>query len=46
VAIYYFIVREAYLKHDKKTAAGNLAAAYSNGLILKFKNLPAIEQSL
>jgi hypothetical protein len=46
VAIYYFIVREAALKHDKKTAAGNLASAYSNGLILKFKNLPAIEQNL
>jgi hypothetical protein len=46
VALYYYIVREAYLKHDKKTAAGNLATAYANGLILKFKNLPAIETNL
>jgi hypothetical protein len=46
VAMYYYIVREAYLKHDKSAAAGNLAAAQSNGVILKFKNLPAIEQRL
>jgi hypothetical protein len=46
VAVYYFIVREAALKHDSKTAAGNLAAAHSSGLILKFKNLPATERAL
>jgi hypothetical protein len=46
VAMYYFIIREAALKHDNKAAAANLAAAQSNGLILKFKNLPATERSL
>src|SRR5262249_30277796 len=43
VAMYYFIGREASLQHDKKTAAGNLAAAQSNGFLLKLKNLPANE---
>jgi serine/threonine protein kinase len=46
VAMYYFIVRESALNHDKSTAAANLAAAYSNGSLLKFKNLPAIERDL
>jgi eukaryotic-like serine/threonine-protein kinase len=46
VAMYYFLIREAAIKHDQKTAAANLAAAHSNGLILKFKNLPAVERSL
>jgi hypothetical protein len=46
VAMYYFIVREAGLGHDKGAAASNLASAHSSGLILKFKNLPANERSL
>jgi serine/threonine protein kinase len=46
VAMYYFLIREAALKHDQKTAAAALASAHSNGLILKFKNLPATERGL
>jgi serine/threonine protein kinase len=46
VAMYYFIVREAALKHDNITAGANLAAAHASGLILKLKNLPGIERAL
>jgi hypothetical protein len=46
VAMYYFLIREAALKHDHKTAAAALASAHSNGLILKFRNLPATERGL
>jgi serine/threonine protein kinase len=46
IAMYYFIVREAALKHDNITAATNLAAAHSSGLILKLKNLPGVERAL
>jgi eukaryotic-like serine/threonine-protein kinase len=45
VAMYYFIVREAALKHDSAAAAAALAAAHRDGLILRFKDLPAIEAS-
>ena len=43
VAMYYFIIREASLKHDSKAAAEALVAAQSNGILLKLQNLPAIE---
>ena len=46
IGMYYFIVREAALKHDSAIAAANLAAAYANGLILKFRNLPGVERAL
>jgi hypothetical protein len=45
VAMYYFIVREAALKHDNATAASALAAAHRDRLILRFKDLPAAEAS-
>ena len=45
VAMYYFIVREAALRHDRDTAAANLAAAHSRGILLKLQNLPAISSS-
>ena len=41
VAMYYFIVREAALRHDSRLAAENLASALSTGLILKLRDLPA-----
>jgi hypothetical protein len=43
VAMYYFIVREAGLKHDNATAAAGLATAHRNRAILVLKDLPAIE---
>jgi hypothetical protein len=43
VAMYYFIIREASLKHDNRSAAAALVAAQSSGLLLKLQNLPAIE---
>ncbi len=46
IAMYYFIVREAALKHDNVTAGSNLAAAHVSGLILKLKNLPGVERAL
>ena len=46
VAMYYFIVREASLQHDSKTAAENLAAAQSKGLLLRLKNLPGEDRDL
>ena len=46
VAMYYFLIREAALKRDHKSAAAALAGAHANGSILKFKNLPAIERGL
>lgn len=46
VAMYYFIVREAGLQHDNQTAAANLASAHGSGVLLKLKNLPAIERAL
>lgn len=45
VAMYYFIVREAGLQHDNHTAAANLASAHGSGILLKLKNLPAIERA-
>jgi hypothetical protein len=46
IAMYYFIVREASLQHDNKTAAANLAAAQSNGFLLKLKGLPGNDRDL
>jgi hypothetical protein len=46
IAMYYFIVREAALKHDSVIAATNLANAHSSGLILKLRNLPGVERAL
>jgi serine/threonine protein kinase len=46
IAMYYFIVREAALKHDNVTAATNLANAHTSGLILKLRNLPGMERAL
>jgi serine/threonine protein kinase len=46
VAMYYFIIREASLRHDNKAAADNLAAAQSNGFLLKLKNLPGNDRDL
>ena len=46
IGMYYFIVREAGLKRDSFTAASNLAAAQSNGAILRLKDLPGVESSL
>jgi hypothetical protein len=46
VAMYYFLVREAALKHDNRTAASNLVTAHGNGALLKFRDLPAVETQL
>jgi hypothetical protein len=46
IAMYYFIIREASLQHDSKTAAENLAAAQSKGLLLRLKNLPGNDRDL
>jgi eukaryotic-like serine/threonine-protein kinase len=46
IAMYYFIVREAALKHDNVTAGANLAAAHASGLILKLRNLPGVERAM
>jgi serine/threonine protein kinase len=43
IGMYYFVVREAALKHDSATAAANLAAAQSSGALLRFRDLPGIE---
>jgi hypothetical protein len=44
VAMYYFIVREAGLKHDNGTAAAALAAAHRDRAILRLKDLPAVDR--
>jgi hypothetical protein len=46
VAMYYFIIREASLQHDSKTAAENLAAAQSRGLLPRLKDLPGNDRDL
>jgi tRNA A-37 threonylcarbamoyl transferase component Bud32 len=46
IAMYYFIVTEAALKHDSVTAANNLAAAHASGHLVKLKNLPGFEKGL
>jgi serine/threonine-protein kinase len=46
VAMYYFIIREASLQHDSKTAAEGLAAAQSKGLLLRLKDLPGNDRDL
>jgi serine/threonine protein kinase len=46
VAMYYFIIREASLRHDSKVASENLAAAQGNGFLLKLKNLPGNDRDL
>jgi hypothetical protein len=46
VAMYYFLIREAGLGHDNRAAAANLASVHASGLILKFKNLPAVDRKL
>jgi serine/threonine protein kinase len=46
VAMYYFIIREASLQHDSKTAAESLAAAQSKGLLLRLKDLPGNDRDL
>jgi hypothetical protein len=43
VAMYYFIVREAGLKHDSATAGAALAAAQRTRAILVLKDLAAID---
>jgi serine/threonine protein kinase len=43
VAMYYFIIREASLRHDNKSAAQALVAAHSDGFLLKLRDLPAVE---
>jgi serine/threonine protein kinase len=43
VAMYYFIVREAGLKHDNATAAAALATAQRTKAILVLKDLAAID---
>jgi serine/threonine protein kinase len=45
IAMYYFIVTEAALKHDNVTAASNLAAAHVSGHLIKLKNLPGVEKA-
>ena len=40
VAVYYFIIREAALRHDSRLAAANLASALSTGQIVKLSDLP------
>jgi serine/threonine protein kinase len=44
VAMYYFIVREAGLKHDNGTAAAALAAVQRDRAILRLKDLPAVDR--
>jgi hypothetical protein len=46
IAMYYFIIREASLQHDSKTAAENLAAAQAKGLLPRLKNLPGNDRDL
>jgi hypothetical protein len=46
IAMYYFIIREASLRHDSKTAAENLAAAQSKGLLLHLKDLPGTDRDI
>jgi hypothetical protein len=46
IAMYYFIIREASLQHDSKTAAENLAAAQSKGLLLHLKDLPGNDRDI
>jgi serine/threonine protein kinase len=46
VAMYYFIVREAALRHDSVAASNNLSAAQADGSLLKLKDLPAVERDL
>ena len=41
MAMYYFIIREAALKHERAAAAEALAAAHSNHRILIFRDMPA-----
>jgi hypothetical protein len=43
VAMYYFIVREAGLKHDSAAASAALANAQRTKAILVLKDLPAID---
>jgi hypothetical protein len=43
VAMYYFIVREAGLKHDNATAGAALATAQRTKAILVLKDLAAID---
>jgi serine/threonine protein kinase len=46
VAMYYFVIREASLQHDSRTAAENLVAAQSKGLLLRLKDLPGNDRDL
>jgi serine/threonine protein kinase len=46
VAMYYFLVREAALQRDSRTAAAELAAAQSSGTLVKFRDLPAFDRPL
>jgi serine/threonine protein kinase len=46
VAMYYFIVHEAALRHDNLVAAANLAAAHRDGSLVKLNDLPALERDL
>jgi eukaryotic-like serine/threonine-protein kinase len=46
IAMYYFIVREAALRKDSATAAGDLAAAQSSGTIVHLKDLPGVDKGL
>jgi serine/threonine-protein kinase len=46
IAMYYFVVREAALKHDSAAAAANLVTGQSNGTLVRFKDLPGIDRGL
>jgi serine/threonine protein kinase len=46
IAMYYFIVREAGLRHDNITAANNLAAAQSSGVLLQMRNFAGFDRPL
>jgi hypothetical protein len=46
IAMYYFVVREAALKHNSAAAAAALATAQANGTLVRFKDLPGIDRGL
>ena len=46
VAMYYFLVREAALQRDNRTAAADLANAQASGMLVNFRDLPAFDRPL
>jgi hypothetical protein len=46
IAMYYFIVREAGLRHDNLIAANNLASAHAAGILHGMRNLAGVERPL